>query len=212
MMKLYIQVLIGAMLLAGCTQPEAKPQEKVVKASSSIEVVEVEDMPIVPLRTAEEFSLEDKRVGIEPKVIEIPSLDVKAPIEEVGRLDNGQMGVPQDPDQAGWFSPGTKPGGRGSAVIAGHVDSKTGPAIFYELDKMKIGDEVLIHGEDGEMLRFAVVKKVAYPRTDAPVDEIFGFTYGSGLNLITCTGSWDRKAKTHDDRLVVYTELVEGTE
>ena len=211
-MKRYIAVPVLVMMLAGCAQSEPQPQEKVVKASSSAEVVEVEDMPIVPLRSPEEFSLEDKRVGIEPQVIEIPSLHVKATIEEVGRLDNGQMGVPQDPDQAGWFSPGTKPGGRGSSVIAGHVDSKTGPAVFYELDKMEIGDEVLIHGEDGEIVRFAVVKKVAYPRTDAPVDTIFGFTYGSGLNLITCTGSWDRKAKTHDDRLVVYTELVEGTE
>lgn len=211
-MKRYIAVPVLVMMLAGCAQSEPQPQEKVVKASSSAEVVEVEDMPIVPLRSAEEFSLEDKRVGIDPQVIEIPSLDVKATIEEVGRLDNGQMGVPQDPDQAGWFSPGTKPGGRGSAVIAGHVDSKTGPAIFYELDKMEMGDEVLVHGEDGEIVRFAVVKKVAYPRTDAPVDAIFGFTYGSGLNLITCTGSWDRKAKTHDDRLVVYTEIIEGTE
>lgn len=211
-MKRYIAVPVLVMMLAGCAQSEPQPREKVVKASSSAEVVEVEDMPIVPLRSPEEFSLEDKRVGIEPQVIEIPSLNVKATIEEVGRLDNGQMGVPQDPDQAGWFSPGTKPGGRGSAVIAGHVDSKTGPAVFYELDKMEIGDEVLIHGEDGEIVRFAVVKKVAYPRTDAPVDTIFGFTYGSGLNLITCTGSWNRKAKTHDDRLVVYTELVEGTE
>lgn len=211
-MKRYIQVLIGVIMLAGCSQSEAKPQEKTAEASSSAEVVKVEDMPIVPLRSVEEFSLKDKRVGIEPTVIEIPALDVKATIEEVGRLKNGQMRVPKDPDQAGWFSPGTKPGGRGSAVIAGHVDSKTGPAVFYELDKMKIGDEVLIYDEDGEVVRFAVVKKVAYPRTDAPVDAIFGFTYGSGLNLITCTGSWDRKAKTHDDRLVVYTELVEGTE
>ena len=210
-MKFYIQVLIGVIMLAGCAQSDLQPQEKIVKASSSAEV-EVEDMPIVPLRSPEEFSLEDQRVGIDPKVIEIPSLDVKATIEEVGRLDNGQMGVPQDPDQAGWFSPGTKPGGRGNAVIAGHVDSKTGPAVFYELDKMEIGDEVLVHGEDGEIVRFAVVKKIAYPRTDAPVDTIFGFTYGSGLNLITCTGSWNRKAKTHDDRLVVYTELIEGTE
>lgn len=209
MMKRLITVFVLAVMLAGCTQSDPQPQEKVAQAPSPAEVVEATDMPIAPLRSAEEFSLEDKRVGIEPRTIEIPSLGVKATIEEVGRLDNGQMGVPKDPDQAGWFSPGTKPGGRGSAVIAGHVDSKTGPAVFYELDKMEIGDEVLIHGEDGKTLRFAVVKKVAYPRTDAPVDTIFGFTYGSGLNLITCTGSWDRKAKTHDDRLVVYTELME---
>lgn len=212
-MKLYIQVFIGGIImLSSCSQSDAKTPEKFTETSSSTEVVKVEEMPVVPLRSPEEFSLEDQRVGIEPTVIEIPSLNVKATIEEVGRLDNGQMGVPKDPNQAGWFSPGTKPGGRGSAVIAGHVDSKTGPAVFYELDKMKIGDEVFIHGKDGQIARFAVVKKVTYPRTDAPVDEIFGFMYGSGLNLITCTGSWDRKAKTHDDRLVVYTELVEGTE
>lgn len=211
-MKWFIQAAVGLMILSGCSQPAAQSAAQPKEAPSPVEVVKDEEMPIVPLRSPEEFSLEDKRVGIEPQVIEIPSLDVKATIEEVGRLDNGQMGVPQNPDQAGWFSPGTKPGSRGSAVIAGHVDSKTGPSVFYDLDKMEVGDEVLIHGKDDETLRFVVVKKQAYPRTDAPVEDIFGFTYGSGLNLITCTGTWDRKAKTHDDRLVVYTELIDGKE
>ena len=40
------------------------------------------------------------------------------------------MGVPKGFDTVGWFGEGTKPGAPGNAVMAGHVDSKTGPAVF----------------------------------------------------------------------------------
>lgn len=149
----------------------------------------------------------DEQIGVQPVTIEIPVLNVNASIEEVGRLKNGQMGVPQNPENVGWFAPGIRPGSPGNAVIAGHVDSLTGPAVFFELDKLKKGDEIIVRGKDNEKMRFIVVKIASYPRENAPIDTIFGFTYGSGLNLITCTGEFNRKAKTHEERLVIYIEL-----
>lgn len=157
--------------------------------------------------SSEGLTLVEEQKGIKPVTLEIPAIGVKSDIENVGELKNGQMGVPEDVEHVGWFEPGTLPGNRGSSVMAGHIDSLTGPAVFYKLDQLKKGDEVVVTDAEGNSLTFIVTKSERYPRKDAPIDEIFGFSYGSRLNLITCTGEFNRKAKTHDERLVVYTEL-----
>ncbi|MBM7095182.1 class F sortase [Bacillus sp. H-16] len=150
--------------------------------------------------------------GIVPLSLSIPAIEVEADIEPVGVLDNGQMGVPADAEGVAWFEPGTMPGNTGNAVLAGHVDSRTGPAVFWDLNKLEPGDELHVTGEDGEPLTFEVQVTVSYGRNDAPIEEIFGPTDKKRLNLITCSGTFDRAEGTHDQRLVVYTELIEPEE
>lgn len=212
MMKRYLIsiFLLAVLLVTGCTAGDAvKEENESVKQEQTTPKVEQSEKvnELLPMRSPEGLSLEDKRVGINPTKLEIPSLKVDAPIEDVGRLENGQMGVPQDPDNIGWFEPGILPGAQGNAVMAGHIDSLTGPAVFHNLAKLKQGDEVVVHGEEGEVIRFIVTKTESYPRNDAPVEEIFGFNYSSGLTLITCIGEFNRDAQTHEERFVVYTEL-----
>ncbi|GGF23286.1 hypothetical protein GCM10010954_22590 [Halobacillus andaensis] len=146
--------------------------------------------------------------GITPSKIEIPSIQVSAPITKEGLTENGGMEVPDNDKDVGWFEPGTKPGDKGNAVLAGHVDSYKGPAVFFDLDQLKAGDEILIHGEDST-LTFEVKEVVAYPTDEAPINQIFGSSDAPSLNLITCTGLYDREAETHQERLVVYTEVVD---
>ncbi|EPE63448.1 sortase family protein [Exiguobacterium sp. S17] len=157
------------------------------------------------LRLAEE---EESTKAVTPVQIQIPSINVDTAIEQVGVLDNGQMGVPVDENQVGWFEPGVKPGSKGNAVVAGHVDSKTGPAVFYELDQLKTGDDVTIIDETGNTLRFRVTKTESYDTKNAPIDEIFGATSNRNLNLITCSGTFGDGG--YDQRFVVYTELVDS--
>ncbi|WP_306984147.1 class F sortase [Alkalicoccobacillus murimartini] len=152
---------------------------------------------------------QEKNQGVDPVEIRIPSINVEATIEDVGILDNGQMGVPEDVDGVGWFEPGTNPGAIGNSVMAGHVDSKTGPAVFFELEDLVEGDEIIVLDSDGNELTFEVKSKESYDRNDAPMNDIFGATDTRSLNLITCSGTFNREAGTHDERLVVYTELVE---
>jgi LPXTG-site transpeptidase (sortase) family protein len=204
----YVTAFALAALLAGCSQaPSMEKNDAGKQETSSGEVASEQAATLLSPPSSEGLTLQDDNEGIQPIKIEIPKLNVSTAIEEVGRLENGQMGVPQDTDQVGWFAPGIKPGSPGNAVMAGHVDSLTGPSVFYELDKLKKGDEILVYGSQDEVLTFTVVKTEVYPREDAPVDSIFGFTYGSGLNLITCTGEYNRSVNTHEERLVVYTEL-----
>ncbi len=142
-----------------------------------------------------------------PSQLTIPKLSIQAPIEKTGLTNDGQMGVPDNGNDVAWFEPGTKPGNEGNAVIAGHVDDKEGPAVFYNLHKLDKGDEIFVSDESGNVLTFVVTNKEAYPREDAPLREIFGPTFDHQLNLITCTGLFDRQNKTHEGRLVVYTKL-----
>ncbi|GBF35211.1 hypothetical protein DCCM_4334 [Desulfocucumis palustris] len=125
----------------------------------------------------------------------------------VGVLPDGQMEVPRDTDAVGWYRPGANPGDRGNAVMAGHVDSKTGPAVFYKLNKLKKGDIILIRLNGGFTRAFSVKKAVIYRRDRAPMEQIFGPTGDVNLNLITCTGTFDKTKGTHQERLVIYAGL-----
>lgn len=209
MMRKLSWLFLMVLYLSGCAPPsEEKASDTEEENSAVVEQVEVKK----EVNTTSQSSvpvIKDANLGVDPVTIEIPSIDVKTEIEDVGRLENGQMGVPENVDNTGWFEPGTKPGNRGSAVIAGHVDDKTGPSVFFKLEDMENGDEIIVTGENEKRLVFKVVGKEVFPRNDAPVSEIFGYTSRRMLNLITCTGDFDNSAGTHNDRLVVYTELVE---
>ncbi|TSB48167.1 class F sortase [Alkalicoccobacillus porphyridii] len=152
---------------------------------------------------------EQRNQGVTPAHIRIPSIGVDADIEDVGILENGQMGVPEDVDGVGWFEPGTNPGAIGNSVMAGHVDSRTGPAVFFDLEDLVEGDEIIIEDQDGQELTFEVKYQESYDRSNAPIQDIFGAANTRNLNLITCSGTFNRDEGTHEERLVVYAELVE---
>ncbi|MCK1994665.1 class F sortase [Peribacillus muralis] len=166
-----------------------------------------EEFTVLKEHKTEKKPLNKKFTGIIPTNVTIPSIDVNASIEQVGLLETGQMAAPSTEDGVAWFEPGSKPGTKGNAVLAGHVDSKSGPAIFYHLKDLEKGDEITIKDKQGTTLTFVVKKKQSYPRDKAPLNEIFGYSKGRHLNLITCTGTFDRSKGTHQERLVVYTEL-----
>lgn len=146
--------------------------------------------------------------GMEPVQVEIPSIGVDATIQPTGILENGEMGVPENVDEVGWFEPGFKAGAKGHSVLAGHVDSLTGPAVFYELKKVKTGDQVTLTDADGRKMVFEVKELASYETDQAPIEEIFGNADGRFINLITCTGEFNRDIGSHEERLVVTAELI----
>lgn len=143
-----------------------------------------------------------------PVMLEIPAIGVSAPIEQVGRLASGQMDVPRIAMNVAWFDESALPGQKDRpAVIAGHLDSPTGPAVFYKLRMLVPGDELLITYENGDRHVFVVDGKERYYDDDAPLSKIFGRNPGRTMNLITCDGAWDAGAANYQQRLVVYTRL-----
>ncbi|EZH67512.1 hypothetical protein DH09_06165 [Bacillaceae bacterium JMAK1] len=217
-------VIALSLLVIGCSTTDAQDRDESL-ADEGVRLQENDQTiePYTEQTIAEEFNLDQDTIDqaerersksseITPASITIPTLDINAPIVEVGQLDNGQMGVPDNGDDVGWYEPGTKPGGIGNAVLAGHVDDRTGPAVFFDLDELEEGDSILVTGEDGEELEYVVERLESYPFDDSPVDEIFGSSDTKQLNLITCAGIFDRDVGTHDERLVVYTSLIDDEE
>jgi sortase (surface protein transpeptidase) len=89
-------------------------------------------------------------------------------------------------------------------VIAGHVDSTSGPAVFFRLRDLRAGDEVLVTRADHSVVRFAIDRLQQFPKASFPTAAVFGATPGPTLRLITCTGAFDETARSYLDNLVAF--------
>ncbi len=145
-----------------------------------------------------------------PVKLEIPNINVASSVEYVGLDSKRNMDVPKEAANVGWYNLGPKPGEMGSAVMAGHLDDPSGaPAVFWNLKKLKIGDEINVTDENGEELTFRVTKIETFPFDEFPLEEVFADTSGKYLNLITCEGEFDKATKNYAERTVVYSEIVD---
>jgi Sortase (surface protein transpeptidase) len=149
---------------------------------------------------------EKKYQGL-PVRLKIPKIKVNAAIDYVGLTTVGAMGIPTTPARAAWFKYGVRPGAIGSAVISGHVDWYNGAySIFANLNKLKVGDKITIQDDSGALISFVVRKTAVYAANQDAADI---FNSGDGLahlNLITCSGTWNKTAKQYSKRLVVFTD------
>jgi sortase A len=145
-----------------------------------------------------------------PIRLNIPKLGVTANVEAVALDIKNNMDVPQKVEDVGWYKLGIKPGEKGNAVIDGHYDDVTGaPVVFYNLISLQVGDPIETVDNNGKKLTFIVQKKANYAYNQFPLLEVFGQSNGKNLNLITCSGTWDKNNKTYADRLVIYSTLKE---
>ncbi|MER7269403.1 class F sortase [Micromonospora carbonacea] len=139
-------------------------------------------------------------------------IGLDAPVHDVGIAADGSIGVP-DADraqEAGWYDQGPTPGQYGPAVIVGHVDTRTGPAVFHELKELRSGDRVEVRRADRSVAIFEVDEVRRYAKTRLPVDEVYGDFSRPGLRLITCGGAWVGGETGYADNVVVYASLVKA--
>lgn len=144
-----------------------------------------------------------------PVRIRIPSVDIDTKVsEELGLDEAGAIEVPTGYDNVGWYKYGPTPGELGPAVIIGHVDSYQGPAIFYSLGQLEIGDEIFIEREDGSTAVFQVHEYERPLQSDFPTRKVYGDIDHAGLRLITCTGTYDHGIQRYSHNLIVYAKLI----
>ncbi|SCE15191.1 class F sortase [Streptomyces sp. PalvLS-984] len=148
----------------------------------------------------------------EPSRLSIRSIAVDAPFTPLSIGSSGQLDAPpaNDPNLVGWFKDGATPGERGTSVVAGHVDTKTGPAVFLLLSTLKAGNTVDITREDGKVASFKVDTVETFSKADFPSDRVYSDNGTAQLRLITCGGLYDKKAKDYKDNVVVFAHLVSG--
>lgn len=141
---------------------------------------------------------------VPPVRLRVPTLGLDSTLARLGTDSAGALVPPADFMQAGWFTGAPAPGAIGPAVIAGHVDSWRGPAVFFRLAQLREGDDVLVSRADGTTLRFTVTRVGRYPKSAFPTAEVYGPTADRQLRLITCGGTFDRSRHSYVDDVVVF--------
>jgi Sortase domain len=137
-----------------------------------------------------------------PIVIVIKKLGVDAKVEQAGLDHHGDMQVPVNACDVAWFKPGPVPGAPGDAVLDGHLDWTSGPSVFWNLHQLKRGDEIDILQAGGAQLRFIVSRLRDVPHGTFQTG-LFATTGPPTLSLYTCAGTWDYRAQTYSQRLIV---------
>jgi LPXTG-site transpeptidase (sortase) family protein len=133
----------------------------------------------------------------------IPTIGVDAQVIAVGVDKDGNMAVTNESYNVGWYNRGPAPGDPGDAVIDGHLDwYDTSQAVFFNLSKVHVGDDIQVQRLDGTLRHFKVTKvqTVAY---NAKVPGLFQSGGAPRLSLITCGGQWSRALNQYLNRVIV---------
>ncbi len=145
-----------------------------------------------------------------PVRVEVPSLGIDTRLDRLGTDSLDRLETPPQWQVAGWFAGGPSPGDAGPAVIAGHVDSPTGPAVFARLSELGEGDAVRVTDAGGTVREFAVTSTTTTPQDGFPTEAVYGPTPDPQLRLITCSGPYDAEAGGYQDNLLVFATEVDA--
>jgi sortase (surface protein transpeptidase) len=144
----------------------------------------------------------------DPVSLTIPVIAVRTRLIHLGLTTSGALQVPPTTAVAGWYTGSSAPGAIGPAVIDGHIDSLTGPGIFFRLLELRPGDRVYIRRADGTLVVFRVVKVQTYLKDHFPTTAVYGPTPDAELRLITCGGAFDSVTGHYLSNVVVYADQV----
>ncbi|HUY43787.1 MAG TPA: class F sortase [Acidimicrobiales bacterium] len=146
-----------------------------------------------------------------PRTVSIPALGVRASIVKLGLTANHQVQVPKTTTVVGWYKLGPAPGQIGSSVLLAHVDSTTGPGVFFYLKNLQAGNLVNVTLANGTVTHFRVEKVVEYSKTAFPDRLVYGNHRSRELQLVTCGGAFDRSTGSYESNVVVFTKYVGAT-
>ncbi|MGA5038428.1 class F sortase [Streptomyces capoamus] len=153
--------------------------------------------------------------GAVPQRVDIPRLGVQAPVVARGLDARGAVDPPPY-DQAGvvgWYGAGPRPGAAGAALLVGHVDTATRPAVFYRLSTLRPGGAVRVFRADGKVAEFTVEDIRVLPRDTFDAHQAYGprVPGRAELRLITCGGTFDRATGSYTANVVVSAYLTRTT-
>lgn len=148
--------------------------------------------------------------GIDPERIIISTIGVDAKVIDLGLNPDSTLEVPTNYAEAGWWTGGSQPGETGSAVIVGHVDSKTAPAVFYDLQLLRSGDLIQVADRNGRVVNFKVERLKQVPKDNFPTKEVYDMTSSPTLRLVTCGGKFNRSSGHYLDNVIVFASVVEN--
>jgi sortase (surface protein transpeptidase) len=142
-----------------------------------------------------------------PVRISIPAIGVNASVIRLGLNPDRTIEVPKNFAHTGWFRPGPEPGEQGAAVILGHFDSRSGPAVFFRLRELRAGDVIRVHPQDGSTVRFVARSMLRVAKNRFPTKRVYARTSQPTLRLVTCAGRLNASTGHHDDNYIVFASI-----
>ena len=139
-----------------------------------------------------------------PISLTIPLIGVRTHLITLGLTSAGELQVPSSYTVAGWYTGSPRPGAIGSSIIIGHIDSVSGPAVFWRLNTLTRGDKIYVKRADGTLVEFRVTSVREYLKDHFPTEDVYGPVPDAELRLITCGGAWDPATHHYLSNIVVY--------
>ncbi|MEG3628837.1 class F sortase [Streptomyces poriticola] len=142
-----------------------------------------------------------------PERLDIPELGIRAPVLARGLDGKGALQAPPY-DRAGavgWYAAGATPGEAGTALLVGHVDTETRPAVFYKISTLEPGETIRVVRDGAGVAEFTVDDIQVLTRDSFDAHQAYG-PHRSGraeLRLITCGGSFDKVSNRYTANVVV---------
>jgi len=127
----------------------------------------------------------------DPLIVSLPTLGVEAQTERL-EVNNGELGVPTNPDNIGTYQL------RGNLVLVGHLDWAGKMRVFGRLRTLVGGEPIKL--SDGRTYHVAWVSSVLASDTD--LSEVFA-AGDDVLTLITCDGAFSQSQHQYLERLTV---------
>jgi hypothetical protein len=163
----------------------------------------------VPVGRQAPVPLPSVRRVARPVALIIPAIGVSAPLIRLGLTSTGALQVPSSTSVAGWYTGSARPGAIGSAVIAGHIDSVSGPGVFFRLRLLRPGNRVYVRRANGSLAIFEVTAVHTYLKARFPTVAVYGPEPDAQLRLITCGGTFDYATGHYLSNVIVYAVLVQ---
>jgi hypothetical protein len=208
-----VLIITGGVLVALSFQgPKVGPEISGPIGSTTGAPVGQGSSPVINLASATKRHVKLVRVVRSvPVKLSIPTIGISTGLVKLGLAANGDVQVPTSWYTPGWYKLGPTPGQVGSSVILGHVDSVSGPAVFYKLNELRPGNIISVKLADGVTDRFEVTGLRMYSKKAFPTSLVYGSHGKRALNLVTCAGVFDSATHHYLSNLVVFSTFVSSS-
>ena len=148
-----------------------------------------------------------------PLTIALPSIEVTALVAPV-TVSQGNLQVPDDPAQVGWWIRSAPAGANtGSVIIDGHVDTELGGlGALYRMGigDLRIGDRIVVTTMFGRQVSYRIYAQALYPKAGGLPADVLAQSHKPRLVLITCGGRFDVNGRNYADNVVVYARPIDN--
>lgn len=142
-----------------------------------------------------------------PAWIEIPSVEISAPVAAVGEQADGDIESPEDPQRVGWDRRTARAGQPGNSVMSGATGWWQKPAVLEALGRLRPGDSILVRGENGTPYGYTIEWNKSFPGTRTPLASVLEESEDTILTLAVCGGAQEVPRGACADRRVIRARL-----